>query len=401
MRLTEREIDEILAGVPEDVQPSNEFKRRLGRLLKRLKADPAYPLPRRRMSVSAAALALVFMTASTAVAGAAISKFQERMEMMSEYEIEKNVSDLQKALEHADSFSRELSAQEMEQMKEMAVEYEKEGRFPEGELLVVNSETEWKAGGPVFVAESSTFVLPGEELSEEDMLEILDFLYKRDYSLETVNVVRAENETGTKADALTEDEAVRIARKLAESLTDMDVDSCETVLSSNMDEVTVENSAEGIQVEFIKDDESFVVFVENDTKKITSFELDSNIAGNTDIVVDENLYREKYPEIMDFLTSQIGVMEPVESSFCLYYVDEEKETLYGKVSYYFQSGNNYYVLRYDAENGQIQELSIVIVDEFNSVYDINNEQLLKRGIQSRQIDFMPLNTKEKDQEELK
>ena len=83
-------------------------------------------------------------------------------------------------------YSREMSATEEEKFAELRDQYENEGLFPEQEIACVKTEKDVKLGELCYCYENGTFYLPERELSEEELLQIVDFYYKVNYSLEKI-----------------------------------------------------------------------------------------------------------------------------------------------------------------------------------------------------------------------
>lgn len=82
----------------------------------------------------------------------------------------------------ADAYSRNLTETENNMFDQLREEYE-HGKFPEGKLLTVEKTADVPEVALVYCYENSTFYLPEQELSEQQILEIIDFCYKRDYAL--------------------------------------------------------------------------------------------------------------------------------------------------------------------------------------------------------------------------
>ena len=57
------------------------------------------------------------------------------------------------------------------------------GLFPEGNILQISDKSEIVSDQICFLAQDSTFYLPEMALSDEQMLELIDFYAKRDYSV--------------------------------------------------------------------------------------------------------------------------------------------------------------------------------------------------------------------------
>ena len=153
----------------------------------------------RRIVIPAAAclvLASVTVTAS--------GLYRARMESMNHEKLETYFSGLQEADVAADSYSRPLTDGEKNRLEELRQAYLEEGYFPQKELAMLDSPEKYKKG-VAFYAARSTFFLPEEEMTEEELLELIDFREKRDYSLAKIT---EEIEAGDYEYVKTEDSAV-------------------------------------------------------------------------------------------------------------------------------------------------------------------------------------------------
>ena len=110
----------------------------------------------------------------------------ERMEQMPVEEIEEIVSVIQEASVEADGFSRDYTEGEKERFAKLSIDY-MQGTFPEGVLreeLVANDSLEDEL---YFARDMSVYHFPQREMTDEELLQIIDFQTKRDYALEQQN----------------------------------------------------------------------------------------------------------------------------------------------------------------------------------------------------------------------
>lgn len=110
------------------------------------------------------------------------SLLQERLEAMPKEEVEKVYDTAVHSQEEADSYSRAYTDGEKTRYQELAEKY-LTGTFPEGEIPQADSEEDVKEDELCFIVPRSTFYLPDRELTDEEILEIIDFSVKRDYAL--------------------------------------------------------------------------------------------------------------------------------------------------------------------------------------------------------------------------
>lgn len=153
----------------------------------------------RRIVIPAAACLLL---ASVTVTASGL--YRARMESMNHEKLETYFSGLQEADVAADSYSRPLTDGEKNRLEELRQAYLEEGYFPQKELAMLDSPEKYKKG-VAFYAARSIFFLPEEEMTDEELLELIDFREKRDYSLAKIT---EEIEAGDYEYVKTEDSAL-------------------------------------------------------------------------------------------------------------------------------------------------------------------------------------------------
>ena len=135
----------------------------------------------RRAAILAAAC-LVLASATVVASG----MYQARMESMNHEKLEEYFAQLQEANASADSYSRPMTESETARLEELRQAYLEQGYFPKKELTLIDSPEKYKKG-VAFYAERSTFFLPDAELTDEQLLELIDFKEKREYSLAKIS----------------------------------------------------------------------------------------------------------------------------------------------------------------------------------------------------------------------
>lgn len=165
----------------------------------------------RRAAVLAAAVAMLF----SITAAASVGILQERMEEMNREELEEYFIQIcTKKIPH-DNYNRAFSDSERQRMEQLWEKYEKEGRFPEGELTLIEQPGQYKGRNVSYYPETGTFFFPEKEMSDEELLQIIDFRSKRDYSLQKMNEMIASGEEEIPEEVLQKEEP--------ETLTDVSV----------------------------------------------------------------------------------------------------------------------------------------------------------------------------------
>lgn len=173
--------------------------------------------------VAAVVLGLVVIAGMSLSAYAlTTSRLKERMEEMTPNTISELEEQVQSAEVQADSFNRPYSDTEQERMETLYVEY-MSGRFPQGELTQVSSEDEAAAyeeeSKICFFPTLSRFYLPLQrEMTDEEILEVLDYMTKRDYALIAAAAQEETQQVEKPAIGITEDQAIEIAAAQAAEL---------------------------------------------------------------------------------------------------------------------------------------------------------------------------------------
>ena len=181
----------------------------------------------RRMATVAAVFVLVVGVVSFPVRAFVTSVVKERMESIPKEEVQEINDMVQSKPTEADTFSREYSESEEERKKALWQAYE-DGKFPENVIAQVDNEEDAPEGTVCYIRSTGIFNLPAQEMTDEEILEIIDFQHKMSYAVSqstAAQEARAEMEAEEKqwqeriqaAGGISEEEAIEIAAKQMES----------------------------------------------------------------------------------------------------------------------------------------------------------------------------------------
>lgn len=210
-----------------EIEIKDEMKDELLRQCKRNKHVPN--LLFRYSKAAAAAAAVVICLAGSVTVYAAVNAYQARLDAMDDKEITEHYDFAQIGTPDADSWSRPLTQSERERMDELKSIFEQGERFPEGEIGTTGEE-----GDFYYEADIRMFHLPEEELTDEQLLEILDLWAKLDYSLQKKNeelgitAEDAEPYSGTVEKTEDDHPAYVRAKEVMESILGKDISTMET-----------------------------------------------------------------------------------------------------------------------------------------------------------------------------
>ena len=183
-----------------------------------------------RVAATAAGVLLAVGIIGIPVRALVSSLVQERMEEIPAEEHQEMVEMLDSQEVGADSYIREYTEEERNRMSELYTQYQ-QGVFPEGELPQVDSVEEAERLELCYLMTDSTFYLPDRELTDEELLQLIDFEVKRNYALKKRYEEEYADEIAAKEQAekeqiaqivdeggITEEEAVVEAQKWLEKI---------------------------------------------------------------------------------------------------------------------------------------------------------------------------------------
>lgn len=219
----------------EQIELEDDRKRQMIRELK--KGRKAHPVYNRGLRMAAAfaicILAVGFL--SVPVRALVSSLVQERMEEVPKEEMQETVEQLDAQNVGGDGYTRPYTQAEKTRMEMLSEQYQN-GTFPAGEIPQVDSEEEAKTHEFCFLTTTSVFYLPADrELTDEEILQKIDFEYKRNYALQERNEKEHAEEIAVReaagqkeiaeaveAGGVTEEQAVVIAEEYLQKIYDVD-----------------------------------------------------------------------------------------------------------------------------------------------------------------------------------
>lgn len=129
------------------------------------------------------AATLVLMTGMSVFA---VSLYEQRMKNINQQKLEEYYLQIQTARVDSFHYNRPLTETERSRFDTLNQSYEEEGMFPKGALTVLESPEAHKGKGVGFYETRSTFFLPEQELTDEELLQLIDFYHQVNYSLQKV-----------------------------------------------------------------------------------------------------------------------------------------------------------------------------------------------------------------------
>lgn len=370
----------------------NSYEMRFQNTLEKISAKKAKRYFLLFHSKVAAVIALCVVSLSLSIgAGAAINLYIQRMNSLNEEEMLTYNSEVQNTDKEADSFSRQLSKLERDKMLEFREEYETEGRFPTKEILKVQKKSEVVHGELCFCVENSTFYLPKQELTDDELLQIIDFMEKRDYSVRKKNSVSelpsSENEK------VSEDEAVEFAKKILADVYNLDITYADEEIEF---EITQNSKGEKLSSYFVylknrKWEFDATVEIDSETGVLNGIDIDNKskeecISG---IKVEKKRYQEYGSEIRQ-LYEHLQYGKNIKKMWVTYNYLEDGTLNRGNVKYVIETEDGRgYVFIYSINADIVYDIyQIPDIEFFEKQEKRNTKVNRKNGILREKIILM-------------
>ena len=192
-----------------------------GHMEERYACHPRAAVPSKwSRKIVAAAVAAIVLTGS-ALGTAGVTKYYQRMQSVSKQEKGQMLEGVDHSRADAESYSRPLSEKEQKRYEELVKAYEA-GQFPEGQLCTVQTAQEIGQNRQKiwYCYEQGMYYIPDTELTDEQLLQIIDFREKMDYTL-TERSKKIQSEQKQVKGKMTEEACAAEAKKCLEQFLDL------------------------------------------------------------------------------------------------------------------------------------------------------------------------------------
>jgi len=171
----------------------------------------------------AAALCIALLSATSLTAYAAVNAYQAYMEQMSAEEMKERYDNIHEGTKEGDSFSRKLTETERARMNQLREEYWQGLRFPATSMYCFDGTTADKPADMAIYYDyvNMIFHIPETELTDEELLQIIDVWEKGNYSLNSINNANAGNVSADSSQDNGELSEAEEAKLLAEAQAEM------------------------------------------------------------------------------------------------------------------------------------------------------------------------------------
>ena len=358
----------------EQIEIPDSYYEKVNMTLNQLQGRKKQKIVKWKPSIAMAACAAIVL--STTVF-ATVNYYQNRMQSMSDTEKKEISNSVQNSDVDVDSFSRELSDEEKARFVKLEKEYTSQGRFPKESLVMVDDDSTLSEDKVALLTESSTFVLPNRQLNDEEILEIIDFYHKRDYSMQS----------GDKA---------KISKpKVDDNVKQLAIEKSKTAIKAfygvDCTDYKVQAEADtegGYRLEIVGDDKKYTALYDVEQEKILEIGCSTALIEKEDALkANETLFAETGKAVLDRLEKICGKDKIVEN-MCGYNITDEKEVPNAIVSFAFKTSDNLcYVVKYDYNVEEVTDLFVMSYEDYQQTIENNKKKQEERGIKHKEVVF--------------
>lgn len=325
---------------------------------------------RRRLYFKRAAaiigILLVGGIAAVPVRAYVLSIVQSRMEQIPQEEVATILEAVDEAEAEADTYSRDYTDKEKEKLKDLNKAYQ-QGTFPEGELRQETTKNSSITDAVYFAQDTSTFYLPERELTDEELLELIDFQTKRDYALmeryeATEGAARKEEQRKAKEKVLdeggiTEEEAIVMGKEWLQKLYGVSSEGME--LNHYLDDESFLSEEPVYNVNFsIRSQEYYYFWMDAQSGELISAEASFADDLEKEPISKANIEQRTemlYSKAEEALTQFLGKAPDYEQAVMNYMSKDGNVARHISIYYYFVSQDgSAYGIGVDAESGEFR-----------------------------------------------
>lgn len=335
---------------------SEDMEKKVNSLLEELTGrqsdDKQYTIYRK---IAIACMAVIVVGVLAKPAAAAVNYVAKRMQQVPETTQEKLYEEQQNAQgDEAIQYSRALSPKEQQRYDQLFAEYEKNGKMPEKELFTEETYSGTK-DYPVYTTKDRRLWLPERDLTDEEMLQIIDYYHVVDYSLQNENQKKQALTEGTTTEVTGSDKEIvqQKAITLLETTFGVDAQSFKIEVSSD---VQGREDEELYVVDFLQGDHLMyeIYFQKQDLKQvsISIADSDKDYYAASAKVTDDMLGEMKQQAVT--LCEAYGYSVDTKDSIVEYKINEEDKIPSGNVRIFCSVGDDAgYCFLYNIPYGEI------------------------------------------------
>lgn len=288
----------------------------------------------------------VLVTAGTS---AGVKLYLKRLNSIDRNEIE-HINDMIQEYKYNEkyTYTRPLTEEERNREEKLEKEYE-DGRFPAQKMTVYQKISEVKEGEFCFCYENSCVYMPQEELSDEQLLQLIDLNYTRDYALTEVNKDWEDTIPKSDKEKVTKKKAKKIIKDFIEDLYGVNISKVDSEIEIKRQEwwYTEKDYIPEwhCEIEWTTD-QNYYVYADINAESgeilyfdyLEKYDYSESMPDMKDLKLKEEKYTENKEAVLNIAKIIMPNVEFKDILMC-YCITEDNKLYAGNVTYYFLDDN--------------------------------------------------------------
>lgn len=314
---------------------------------------------RKKLSVIVVFSALTVILLCSPVMAQVRESLKEWLSHMTQKEINEMYDSVQNSSVEAASISRELDWNEKIRKDQLYNLYKKGEMFPEGRITILKQGGKVDSTTVCYDELSAIWYFPSRELTDEELLEIIDYEYKVNYSLNIINESEGITSVPEVVEAeITEDQAIEAAQKFIEAAYEVNFDP---------QRITIEKYVTGnyaIKYTGLESKDGYIencnILVSSQNGKVVDvYYNDRKYTTSSSTTGEFPDWQEWYKKGKDILSCITGDLSLEKSYYLVFFGGENSQNVTKKIYYLYEMENgDTYLLGFLNDNGILQSLTL-------------------------------------------
>jgi hypothetical protein len=290
------------------------------------------------------------------------AQVKESLKQWLSHMTQKDISDMYDSVQNsraeAYSVSRDLSWNEKIRKDQLTSQYKKGDLFPDGKIIILQQGEEANPASVCYDEISRTWYFPSHELTDEELLEIIDYEYKENYVLSIINESEGITTVPEQVKAkITEEQALETAKKLIEKAYDVNIDPQRIFIEDYMTGYYgIKYSGMELKDGYIED--CNIVVSSQDGKIDSVVYNDKNYTSSCSKTGEFPDWEALYDKGKDILFSITGESSIKKSYYLVFYGENSSKDVTKKIYYLYELENgDTYSLGFLSKSGILQSIS--------------------------------------------
>ncbi|WP_026892128.1 hypothetical protein [Lacrimispora aerotolerans] len=279
---------------------------------------------------------------------------------MTKEEIKEVYDSVQNSEGETARYSRKLSWDERLRRDQLTSLYKKGERFPKGRIKILKQVEKADPNAVIYDDKYLTWYLPSRELTDEELLEMIDYEYKESYSLDAINGTEGIMEDTVQVKAIiTEEQALETAKNFIEAAYEVKPDPERMFIEENDAFGYYDIKYSGLEIKEGYRDDCSILVSSQDGKLDSVYYEDREYNASCSQTGEFPNWQVWYEKGKSILASIAGKSPIKKSYYLVYYGGDNSKYSTKKIHYFFELENgDTYGMGFLYDKGILQTMKV-------------------------------------------